>query len=421
MTKEYTLIHPDIDPGRGRTRQLLDELISSWREGKNEGAAEIAAVVDLLSDTENLPAIYRLQKGGLAERLSREFASFLVEMKGSPPILKRVARDRGWKEVPLYVSCVGQATGALYAALAANKVSGGEVITTSLNYVGVVNAIILAGATPRFVDVDERTWCMDPDDVAKAITKKTRAIILTHLNQFVDLEPFYEILRGKGDDITLIQDASLAIGSTLNGMRPGLLNLGSGVTVMSLTVSKPISGLGGAIITSHDFSLLERIITIAYQGIGIAGGGDCKSFGANLKLSGLNAAIALERLKRREEIFARRRQLRVLYNEGLLPLVEKGAVTLQDVGDEAVFAHYGVLVPDRESLAKALYERHRIQLGLWHVHHLQPIYREKFEASKRKLPRSEGLAGKLTFLPFHTRLSDEDVSFICDVLVKELS
>jgi len=423
MNKQYTLFHPDIGHPAGRSKKLVEELIELWRDGEDEGACEIAAIAELLTDDGALPYIScHPVEGGAVNRLAVEFGAFLSEMPSSlPSFVGRVIRDMGWKSPHFFVAGLGSATGAIYSALVEAGVAGGEVITTSLNYVGVPNAIVLAGATPQFVDIDEKSWCMDPNSLKKAITKKTKAIVLTHFNRFVDLEPFYDILSERGVDIPIIQDASLAVGSTCAGMRPGVINIGAkGATVISLATSKTITGLGGAVIVANDNSLIERIVTIAYQGMSFKEGGVLDAFGSNFKMNELNAVISMEQLKRRNDIFRRRREIKTLYDKALEPLVKKKVVEIQDVGDEAVVTHYGITLPERTLTATRMFEKHRVMIGMWHVHHLQRIYREKFGKPRNSLAETEKLAEKIGFLPFHTHLSDEDVELICRALTEEL-
>ncbi len=418
MPKAYTLIHPDIDPGRGRTRELIDELLRSWQGGANEGAGEVSALIDLLTQ-ESLPEIFfRPTAGGPMQRLYQNFLQYLGEDEGiRHPLAQRMMKDRNIDSLPMHAVGAASATGALWALMTALGVAGGEVIMSSLNYVGVPNAIMAAGGIPRFVDVDEKSWCMDPEEVARAITNETRAIVLTHLNRFVDLAPFYDLTEGAGKDIPVIQDASLAVGSRQNGLRPGVLNLGRhSATVFSLAVSKNITGLGGALMTSHDEGLLHRVATIAHQGVSFSQPSIIEEFGANFKLSALNAVIALENLKRSEEIFARRKRLKDVYDECLSGLRDRRLITLQDVDDETVLTHYAVLLPERDRLILPLYERYGITLGLWHAHHMQEIYHAYLGKRISQLPITETIAPLLTFLPFHTRLSEEDVKFICSAL-----
>jgi dTDP-4-amino-4,6-dideoxygalactose transaminase len=415
MSKEYTVISPDIDPGHGHTRTLIDELARSFREGSCEGGEEIAAVVALLSDENILPTIAFLPKqGGPIETLSRAFAQFLLEGTREPSsFARRFASDQRGKNLSFFIGGLGSATGALSAALLAAGATGGEVITASVNFLGVANSIMMAGAKPRFADIDPSTWCMDPTSVERVLSKKTKAIILTHFNRLVDIEPLYDLLSRRGLEIPLLQDASLAVGSTCQGLRPGLINVGpGGATVMSLATSKTITGLGGAIVATNDSAVLRRILSIAYQGMNFEDPRVLGGHGANIKMNDLNAAIALVRLGKREAIFEKRRQLKALYDECLAPLVKEGRIVLQDVGDEAVVTHYAVLLKDRDAISGKLYEKHRVQLGMWPSLHLQEIY----SGCGGTLPVSASLADRLTFLPFHTKLEDDDVRSLCRAL-----
>ncbi|MBN1282492.1 MAG: DegT/DnrJ/EryC1/StrS family aminotransferase [Proteobacteria bacterium] len=383
------------------------------------GREETEAVSALLSDREALPYVAFVPRpNGPIQRLAEAFAAFLREGIGPDhPLVASFLRERGVSEVPLFLGGFASATGAIFAGLRSIGVAGGEVITTSLNYVGVPNAVIMAQAAPRFVDVDGRTFCMDPALIEAAVTPRTKAVIITHLNRFVDIAPVAELFRRKGYEFPLVQDASLAVGSTLRGLRPGVVNVGpGGFTVFSLATSKVITGLGGAILSTNDGWLLSRALTIAYQGMSFREIGVLDAFGANIKMNDINAAIALARLGKREKIFARRRELKALYDASLAPLAESGKAVLQDAGEEAVVTHYAVACDDRGELARRLYARHSIHLGMWHVHHMQEIY----EAVRTSLPESERLDGRFTLLPFHTGLSDDEVRLICRALIEEL-
>ena len=423
MTHEYTLIHPDIDQGQGATRQLINELVDSWKQGTHGGADEIASVVSFLSHDERLPAhTFRLLEDGPVLQLAWAALSWLQENRPTAsPLLKRFCERLGTAEIPLSVIGVASATSAITAALDVMGVGGGEVITASFNYVGVGNAIMRAGAKPRFVDIDPATWCMDPEAVRAAITPATRAIILTHVNRFADLMPYLELVEAHRGQFSLIQDASLAIASTHDGLKPGIVNVGpQGVTVFSLTVSKIVTGLGGALVSANNAGMLSQIMSIAHQGIDLANPSRLATCGMNAKLGALQATIALASLKRREKLIARRRELKARYDEALAPLAAKGLVTLQDVGAETCVTHYGLLVPDHLKLARTMYDRHRIQLGVWHLLHRQDLYRRMFPESCGTLPISETMENRASFLPFHTRLSDDDVQTIAAALEAEL-
>ena len=420
MKSIYTLIRPSFDMPQGKTRDLVDKLLELREKKKNEGADELLAIVDLLTHGEDLHNInYLPVEGGAVSRLSQEFIAFLCSFKSdSNPLINRIGNKYGWKNVELAACTVQSATAAITASLIANGVTSGEVITTSLNFLGVPNAIILAGATPNFVDIGPYDLCMDPNSLEKMISRKTRAIVLVHFNQVVDLMPIEDILEKKGIDIPVIQDASLAIGSTDRSMPAGAVNLGkSGTTVYSFATSKSLSGLGGAAVVANDRSLIERIQSITYQGMQFLNPDELLSFGGNFKMNDLNATIILEQLKKSETIFEKRRMLKSWYDRELEYLAKAGKIVIQKVSEESVVTHYAILIPDRKAVAHKLLQK-GIEIGFWHTTHLQKIYQKRFGTKAGSLPVSESLAPCITFLPFHTKLEEKDVSFICNEIKK---
>ncbi len=391
MTKPITLIHPDIDP-----------------DPKHSPA--IAAVEKILSDPDAQANVaFRIMPNSSVTNLATAFSQFLSEM---PDPLPAFVIDHLPKPTPAnwgaYSGGVASATGGLASALIAAGCAGGEVITTSLNYTGVINAILLAGAIPRFVDIDEDSWCMDPQAAGEAVSKKTRAILLTHVNRYVDPSPYASIIAGAKKGLSLIQDASLAIASTHDGVRPGMVNRGPmGATVFSLATSKIISGLGGGIVTANDPEIAGNILTAAYQGVNLKTGREIVSRGGNFKMNDLSAAIALAQLERREELFAKRRQLKQWYDQRLEGLVQSGDIVVQAVDDETVLTHYMVLVRHRTALAERLHQQQGIEMGMWFTHH---------DASTETLPKTDAVADRFAMLPFHTRLSEADVDTVCTAL-----
>jgi len=395
--KSYTLFHPDFD-------------------------SEKNALTNVLEQEDLLPyANYVVAQNSAPHKLSQEFLKFLCSYHSiKNNFFHQFVQKNKWQQIPLYACCLNSATSGLTASLWANEVTSGEVITTSFNYVGVGNAIVMAGAKPKFVDIDSKTFCLDPKKLAAAITKKTKAIILVHVNQMVDLKPIAEVLSKKGVNIPVISDASLSIGSTLDGLPAGLINLGKGgTTVFSFATSKILSGLGGAVVVGHDLELISRIQSIAYQGFNFQDMSKLVSFGANFKMCDLNASLILEQLKKREKIFSKRRQIKKLYDENLADLVRAKKISIQEIKGQGIVTHYMIVMPKRQQIAQELV-RKRIQLGMWHSLHTQPIYQQQFKYKKGSLPVTENLTEKITFLPFHSKLTKADVKFICDAIKQKL-
>lgn len=404
--KIYPCFCPTLDRGRGRTRVLLDELLELYRLGAPDGAEEILSLVATLANEDVRPFInYIITENSSVAELMRDFSQFIAASQ--PP------SDHS----TIFATGVASATGALTALLMAIDVAGGEVVTTSFNFPGVLNAVIMAGATPRFVDINEDDWCINIDKLHDALSNKTRAIVLTHVNKVIDIKPIRSLLEEKGRDIPLIEDASVAMGSTLAGVRPGAVRIGKrGAAVYSLAVSKVITGLGGSMVVSHDEDLALCVNEIAYQGMSRTSPSEQVSFGFNFKMNDMNAAIALAHLKRRDEIFATRRSLRKLYLKKLSALIERGSITMQALTDETVITHLALRLHKRDAVAQRVFDNHRVMIGRWPALHLQKPYQKLSGCRDGALPVTESLHREIAFLPFYDSLTEDDVAIICGAL-----
>ncbi|HPW45092.1 MAG TPA: DegT/DnrJ/EryC1/StrS family aminotransferase [bacterium] len=419
--KNYTPFKPFLKSPEGLSKFMIKQLLSRYERGVGGVPSEIASVLKLLCDDASLPHIsYIHTEGGAVKKLADIFISYLSDSSSESELSTSFMKINGWDEIPFYAAGLASATSALYLALLEAGAKGGEVITTSFNYVGVINAIYMSGATPVFIDVDSDHWMMDPNLLESAINNNTRAIVLTHLNQFADLSPYLELYERKGLEIPFIQDASVAMGSKNGGLHPGILNLGvGGATIFSLATSKVLTGLGGALMVSNDESFLHRILTMAYQGIDLTGGAGILLAGGNFKMNDINAAIAIEQLRRAKEIFGRRRRLKEFYDLELADLEESGKLKMQSCSGEPVVTHYPIKVAKRDSLAAKM-AADGIILSRWHACHMEEFCRVNSAKAGSGLPVTEDLQERLTFLPFYADLTESDIKFIAENLKGKL-
>lgn len=163
------------------------------------------------------------------------------------PKVERFAEDLSRYFGAPYVAPISSATAGLHLALLAHKIGpGDEVITTPLTFASTVNVIVLVGATPVFADIDKETLQINPEEVEKKITPRTRAIIPVHFaGQPVDLDPLISLAKKR--DFVFIEDAAHAIGTEYKGKRIGSFGT---TAVFSFHPNKNITtGEGGAIAT----------------------------------------------------------------------------------------------------------------------------------------------------------------------------
>lgn len=222
------------------------------------------------------------------------------------------------KEVAVYCGTkygVGVASGtdALILAMKALDVGpGDEVMTTPFTFFATAESISTVGAKPVFVDIDPKTYNIDPNLIEKKITKKTKAIMPVHLyGQCADMDPIMEIARKHG--LKVIEDDAQAIGATYKGRRSGSMG---DIGALSFFPSKNLGGFGdGGMVTTNDEKLAERIKSLRVHGSSARY--VHSEIGMNSRLDNLQAAVLRIKLKYLDKWLEARRETAEFYNEKL--------------------------------------------------------------------------------------------------------
>ena len=218
-----------------------------------------------------------------------------------------------------YCIATSSCTGALHMGLHALEIGpGDEVILANTNWVATVSPILHLGATPVFVDISERTWCINHNDILAAINENTKAIIATHLyGNLCEMDVLLSI--GEEHGIPIIEDAAEAIGSLYKGKRAGTMGL---FGVFSFHGTKTITtGEGGAFVTNNK-ELFEHVLTLSNHGRSLK---QEKQFwpdmvGFKYKMSNVEAAIGLAQIERVKFLLKRKREIFNSYKEKLSEL-----------------------------------------------------------------------------------------------------
>lgn len=302
---------------------------------------------------------------------------------------------------------VGSGTDALYLALRACDVGpGDEVITVAHTFIATVEAIVMAGARPVFVDVDPQTATMDPTRVAAAITPRTRALLPVHLyGQAADMTPLSTLARERG--LWLIEDASQAQGARYQGQCVG--GLGD-VAAFSLYYSKNLGAYGEAgMVTTNNPTIAERVRMLRDHGSRTRY--QHELLGMNSRLDEVQAAVLRIKLRRLDEWNERRRTHAAAYTARLQGIVETPIVR---PGSEHVYYTYVVQVDDRDALRVALAAQ-GVQTGIHYAVpvHLQPAC-ASFACAPGMLPTTERLAGRILSLPMFPEMTTDEIAAVCD-------
>ena len=308
-----------------------------------------------------------------------------------------------------YCITCANGTDALQIALMALGVKqGDEVITPAFTYIATAEAAALLGAKPVFVDIDEKTYNINPHLIEAAITPKTKAIMAVSLyGQCADFNTINAIADKYG--LPVIEDAAQSFGASYHGKFSGNL---STIATTSFFPTKPLGcyGDGGAIFTNND-ELAIKIRQIARHGQ------DRRyhhiRIGMNSRLDTIQAAILLPKLAilsdeiNRRQIVAERYNTLLNHEKIITPLIENHNIS--------AYAQYTIRVQNRDKIQAALKEA-----GIpTAVHYPLPLNRQPAVADNNAIvPISEKVANEVMSLPFDPYLDEETQETICKAIIQ---
>lgn len=303
---------------------------------------------------------------------------------------------------------VASGTEALQLALVALGIGpGDEVITVPNAGVPGVAAILQAGARPVFVDVDERSYNLDPDRLAAAVTPRTRAVLPVHLyGRTAALDPILEIARRRG--LYVVEDCAQSHGARYRGQMTGTLG---DAGCFSFYPTKNLGALGdGGMVVTQDDQLARRLRQLRVYGWSRKYYSDLPG-GTNSRLDELQAALLRVKLPRLED-WNRARQERARWYDDLLAGSSVATPAGPAPGEDHVYHLYVVRSTQRDAL-----QTHLRQRGIGtDVHyplpaHLQPVYRP-LGYGEGAFPVSERLAGEVLSLPMYPELTRSEVEAV---------
>ena len=305
------------------------------------------------------------------------------------------------------ISCASGTDALHLALLAAGIGPGDEVITTTFTFIATAEAICYVGATPVFVDIDEKTFNMDLDATEAAITDKTRAIIPVHIfGQPVDMARVMQL--ADKHNLLVVEDCAQSYGADLNGKMTGTFGVAG---CHSFFPSKNLGCYGdGGMITTEDNDVAERLRILRNHG----------SFeryhhniiGFNSRLDELQAVILRTKLKHIEEFNAERRRAAHYMSEQLADLVTPPH---EDKIGTHVYHQYVTLTDKRDAIMKKLTDN-EIACAIYYPIplHKQPVFAE--QCKSLSLPISERVAEQCMALPIHPELTNQQIDQIVSVI-----
>lgn len=322
-----------------------------------------------------------------------------------------------------YAVAISNGTSALHAAcFAAGIQPGDEVITTPLTFAASSNCVLYCGGTPVFADVDPKTYNIDPEDIRRKITDKTKAIIAVHLaGQPCDMDEIHKI--AKEHDLIVIEDGAHALGSVYKGKKVGTL---SDMTTFSFHPVKPITtGEGGMIVTDNE-EFYQKMMLFRSHGItrdeNLMTRNDGPWFyqqldlGYNYRITDIQCALGCSQMKKLDRFLARRKEIVARYNEAFADC-ENIVTPYQLPETESGWHLYIVQVKncDRRKVFEALRE-HGIAVNVHYIPvYLHPYYQEHGYKDVH-CRNAEEVYSHIISLPLYPTLTEEQQQYVIETL-----
>lgn len=315
-----------------------------------------------------------------------------------------------------HVTLHSNATIALTLALKHTVAPGDEVITTPFSFVATTNSIAWAGAVPVFADIDERSLNLDPRQIEKHITPRTKAIVAVHCyGNACETEAIEAIARQHG--LKVIYDAAHAFGVSHRGR--SLVSHGD-LSVLSFHATKAFNTLEGGAVVCADEGTKAAIERLSNHGI--VDEATVTDVGLNGKMSEFNAAVGLVQLQHFDAAIRKRRELTRLYLEQLSP-IEGIRCLQQDVDlDQSNCYAFPILIDTRYPDSRDAVQAELRALNIFARRYFHPLisdlpmYRHHPSADRRNLPVAGAAAEQILCLPMFPDLDPAVIHLIAETL-----
>lgn len=329
-----------------------------------------------------------------------------------------------------YSVVVSSGTAALHlAALAAGIKEGDEVITTPITFAASANCILYCGAVPVFADIDRKTYNIDPKEIEKKITEKTKAVIaVDFVGQAVEIDPIRELC--KKNHLFFIEDAAHSIGTTYKEKAVGSL---ADMTTFSFHPVKTVTGGEGGAILTNKKELYEKLLLYRTHGITrkedqmkqIAEGEwyyEQILLGYNYRMTDMQAALISSQLDKLGQFVKRRKEIVEIYNKAFEEIPE--IIRQEEIEESDTVRHLYIIQLDMEKLKvdrREIFYALRAENVYCNVHYLPVYYHPYYKQLGYKdgiCPKAEELYKRIITIPLYYSMTDQDVSSVIEAVKK---
>lgn len=316
---------------------------------------------------------------------------------------------------------VSSGTAALHCAMYAIGIGkGDEVIVPPMTFAATANCIVYQGGIPIFADVESDTLLIDPSDVERQITTRTKAIIgVDYAGQACDWDSLKDI--AKDHNLFLIADSCHALGATYKKKMVGTL---ADISVFSFHPVKHITTGEGGMLVTNDEEIGSRVRLFRSHGINATSEEREKQgtwyyemvdLGFNYRITDLQCALGMSQLKKAEKFLAKRREIAAVYDQSFVEISSLVPLSVHPHNHHAY--HLYVIQVDSNRRSEIFSHLREAGIGV-NVHyipvHLHPYYREKMKTKSGLCPKAETAYERIISLPLHPNMSDNDVSRVIE-------
>ncbi len=335
-----------------------------------------------------------------------------------------------------YAVSLNSCASALQLAMMAAGIRG-EVVLPSFTFTATANAIVAAGATPVFADIERSTCCLSPDTVGAAVGPRTEAVVVVHYaGQMADMDPIREICSRKG--LLLIEDSAQTLGGTYKGLHPGSFGTGC----FSFYPTKNATTGEGGMLATNDAAMADKVRTMASHGIprrveGSAGSSvyayadgkrppwrrEAVAAGFNFRMSSILAAVGIVQLRKLDAMNCARRRIADFYSASLPRDIFE--LPVEAPGRTHAFQMYTIKVKgiSRDAFVSQMLSRN---IGA-SVHydppvHRQPYYQDAIRSGRAivsgPLDMTDQVAKSIVSLPIYPSMTQEQAYRVVRVAIE---
>lgn len=336
------------------------------------------------------------------------------------PKIDQFERDFAARVGTKYACAVSSGTAGLHLAMIASGIGpGDEVITSPFSFVASANSILYVGAKPVFVDIDFKTYNLDPEKIEEKITDKTKAILVVHIfGQAADMDKIMRIAQKH--NLKVIEDACESLDAKHKGKNVG--TFGESAVFAFYPNKQMITAEGGMIVTD-DLEKDKLFRSLRNQGRGDDMQWlDHQRLGYNYRMDELSAALGVAQLKKLDFLIGEKRKIASWYNDYLGKYPE--LVRIPHIAPDNIHSWfvYTILLQgnklSRDEVILELVKQGVSAKPYLPSIHLFSFYREKFGYKEGDFPVSESVSNRTIAFPFYIGLEKSDVEEICQRLLK---